>query len=62
MQDDDGLIGLIGLLIADSDSNSIYWGVDDDESLSKNSVESDSSSILVVGVIENSESLESDRL
>lgn len=62
MQDDDGLIGLIGLLTADSDSNSIYWGVDDDESLSKNSVESDSSSKLVVGVIGNSESLESDRL
>lgn len=61
MQDDDGLIGLIGLLTADSDSNSIYWGVDD-ESLSKNFVDSDSSSILVVGVIGNSESLESDRL
>ena len=46
-------VGLIGLVINDSDSMS---GVDEiDESLSKSSVESMSSSILVAGVIGNSE-------
>lgn len=52
-------VGLIGLVINDSDSDSISMsGVDEiDESLSKNSVESTgmSSSILVAGVIGNSE-------
>jgi len=52
VQHDDGLIGLV---ITDSDSDSV-WGVDEiDGSLSKNSVERVSPSTLVAGVIGNSE-------
>ena len=55
MQHDDGLIGLV-ISASDSDSSDSMWDVDSiDESLSKNSVESISSSILVAGVIGNSE-------
>lgn len=57
MQHDDGLIGPV-ITDSDSGSDSMWCG---DESLSKNSVESISSSTLVAGVIGNSEELESDR-
>lgn len=60
LQHDDGLIEHV-VTGSDSDSDSL-WGVDEiDWNLSKNSVEIMSPSILVAGVIGNSEELESDR-